>query len=432
MLDQIKDREFLLASPASSGRRVKLSDNMTDEEIIRWEVSHHNGKDFLVLHGHNSVLCHMTYVASEGKYIGRDVRGGTSTLTPIQPVQSASEGVSSLMGRIAKNSSKPKEDDMMSSQVTRPWMDGYADVDRQVDSFEKTSNSAIAVVGCNRPDYMRKVLEGLAKNDLSNYDVYLFLDKPPIHSEHRFVADQIAAARTITESACVAPFNFGCGQWLIEVRRQMFDRMGYDKVFVFEDDMVPSSNYIAYCENLLDWGQSNYTNVGAVQGWHKCTIPASEKASRTRQVHATFTNWWGYLMTRESWDQISATLYEYRNVFLQKAYKVRPSIPILEYFRTMAQRNFHLTDGGFQPDEAALRHRRNLFNSPPTGQDGATWLAFDNANLVRLGPTVNRGLYIGEHGIHSTAEIFRKDRFDRMTLEEYADDEDTQDFEPRG
>ena len=427
---QVENREFVLSSPVSRGRRLKLTPDLVDDEVTKWETKNIKGEECLVLHGNNTVLCILRFMQREGKFMGHDIRGGVTTLTPIIPMQTPVEGVrNALMQRIANNKNKPQEDATINSKVKLPWDQGRNDIARVVDSFPKTSNKAIAVVGCNRPGYMKQVIDAIKKNDISDYDVYLFLDKPPISSE--IPMQQQQALMGLTDRVIMMPFNFGCGQALIEVRRQMFDRKEYDKVFIFEDDMVPSSNYLAYCERLLEWGQSNYTNVGAVQGWHKCVMPIEDKRSRTKQVHATYTNWWGYLMTREAWDQIKGVLYTYRDSFLQKSYKARPTIPILSFFKPMAQRNFHLREGGFQPDAAALTHRRNLFDSPPSGQDGATWLAMDNANLVRLAPTVNRGLYIGEIGIHSTAEIFRKDRFDRMTLEEYPNDTRLKNFEAR-
>lgn len=402
---------YYLTSPKSVNREIELVENMQDEEISEFERKTFRGQDQIVLKGGGTVYCTLTK-GPNGVYRGRDIRGGFTSLTPKAPAAQVR-----TLPKVREQETKPASMDRRYLPV-----DQYrAEVDAAVDNYTPSKEGAIAVIGCNRPNYMRQVIEGLRANkDLSNYDVYLFLDKPKDRRDYGAIKDQIEMG--LTNRVIQYPVNFGCGRAIIDVRRQIFDRLGYEKAFIFEDDLVPNKNYLTFCERLLKWGQENYTNVGAVQGWSKCLLPPEEKKALQQQVHITYTNWWGYLTTKEAWDKVKSYIYSYGQTYLKGDYSVRPTAAILQYFKPASQRNFQLAQGGAMPDDTALRHRRSLFDSIPSGQDGATWLAYDRANLVRLAPTVNRAIYIGEEGIHSTREFYRKQRFDRVTLEDYPTD----------
>ncbi len=110
--------------------------------------------------------------------------------------------------------------------------------------------------------------------------------------------------------------NFGCGRNIIDARRHLFDILEYKQVFVIEDDMILSSSYLQYCLNLMMWANSNYSNIGVVQGWNKCFYSSAEKQKHLREVHPTVTNWWGYLMDSQCWNSIRDEIYEYEKQWL--------------------------------------------------------------------------------------------------------------------
>lgn len=405
MIDKVINRKFRITSPESTNRLITLSNPMNDPEIESWEIQDILREPQLLLKGKGTIYCHLRL---KDKYFeGRDVRGG---FTKLVPEPSEMDAFAPVLKR--QEFKHPIRDDM------RKFLDfskAQGQVDAAVDKIPKTTNKAIAIVGCNRPHYMRQVVDGLLENDMSGYDIIMFLDSPKAEQEKQLTDQQEKFG--ITSNVVKYPINFGCGKTIIDVRRQVFDRMGYEQAFIFEDDMVPGPGYIKFCENLLAWGQSQYTNIGAVQGWTKCLLPADQKKALVKQVHVTYTNWWGYLTTKTAWDAVKHYIYTYGNSFLKGDYAVRPVAPILQYFKEQTLTNFMQLGGGLKPDEISLTHRRRLFDSIPSGQDGATWMAYDNAKLVRLAPTVNRGLYIGEQGIHSNKKIFEKDKFHKMTLD---------------
>ncbi len=66
-----------------------------------------------------------------------------------------------------------------------------------------------------------------------------------------------------------------------------------------------------------------------------------------------------------------------------------------------------------------IAHKNKVDKSPPTGQDAITSLAMHAAGYVRLAPVVNRGEYIGEHGIHMRPDWFRRERFNEVVLHDF-------------
>lgn len=418
----VEQSDFSLTSPVSSGRRISFlaQGKLQDPEFTDWAVVSELGTPRLVLTQSGKILCKLVW--HDRRWQGRDVRGGVTSVRPIKDPH--------LWDSLFE---KKRETDKKPSLLMRERITGKVAYEQAsynlADRFERDHEAAIAIIGCNRVDYFSKVISAVRSNKLTGYDLYVFIDRPLASAEQRF-QKEIAGLSTgfrVVEH----PINFGCGRSLIDAREQLFQNMGYERAFIFEDDMVPSSDYIPFCENLLKWGQANYTNIGAVQGWSKCLLPKEQKAQFQRQVFATFTNWWGYLMPKKTWDDIRTYILEYRDLFLNVEYSRRPHRTIMEWLKPKAQANFATFEGGFIPDANSIEHRRKLFGSIPSGQDGATWIAFDSAGYVRLGPTVNRGLYIGARGLHMRPDTFRKDRFDQMTLDVFPDDGRIKKFEPR-
>jgi hypothetical protein len=420
----VSQEEFAVTSPNSSNRRIRFKPDgkFEDPEFSTWELISELGTPRLILSQSGNVLCKLYWHSQ--KWEGRDVRKGVTTIRPLKNPHEWSK----IMEKKPADAAKRPELLMRERVTGKMAFEAHA---YNISSmFEKKKDAAIAIIGCNRRDYFSRTLGALRKNKtLSEYDCFAFLDRPLASHESR-IRDEIASDLD-GFNVVKHRMNLGCGRTLIDAREQLFQNMGYDRVFIFEDDMVPSDNYLQFCENLLKWGQKNYTNIGAVQGWSKCLLPKDQKIPLQRQVYATYTNWWGYLMPKSTWDSIRGFVLEYQNLFLNVEYSRRPHRTIMEWFKPKAQSNFKTFQGGFIPDANSIEHRRILHASIPSGQDGATWIGFDDAGFVRLAPTVNRGLYLGERGIHMRPEQFRRDRFDQVTLDQFEDDGKIKKFEPR-
>lgn len=305
------------------------------------------------------------------------------------------------------------------------------DLDRTVPN----NKTCIAIAACNRIDYFKQVIDAIAQNSgIKKYPVYCFLDRPrrepelPLMEVHEaYIKDKIPGT-VVTKR----PRNFGCGRNLVDVRRQLFDNAGYERVFMFEDDAVPTTNYLLMTEKLLDWAEDTYSNVGIVQGWHECNIPSEKKSDHLSKVVTTYENLWGYLQNKQSWNDMKNFVYEFESLFLQiDDYKTRPHRSALEWMRLRSRDG--RVERGTNPVPLTSRGKderdRFIINHYSSGQDGATIIGYYLAGYERLTTLVNRMKYIGAAGIHSTPEFFAARGYGDILLDEFKFDSYIKKFE---
>lgn len=299
------------------------------------------------------------------------------------------------------------------------------------------SQTAIALVACDRPAYFKQVLHTCAQNpEFMQLPVFGFFDMPEDHRREWQRDEQIQALLEVNPNAVIVkrPRNFGCGRNIIDARRQLFDHLQYRRVFVFEDDMKIAPNYIGFVTNMFNWAQSTYTNIGAVQGWVRCDAPlGSARTPALNLLKATYSNWWGYCLCKEAWDSMKDDVYTYEKLFLGGEYKYRPHLSIKSWFRMKLERS--LAPVGARPyslPHAVQLERSNYFQEPPTGQDAVTMHTFETHGWIRLCPVVNRGEYIGKQGIHMTTRLWVRDGYDKLVHEIYPDDASRKTFEVVG
>jgi hypothetical protein len=297
------------------------------------------------------------------------------------------------------------------------------------------SNTAIGLVACDRSAYFQRVVQSLVRNpETKNLPIFCFIDKPTNDQKMVEVEKQAELCRKMFPQSVIIrhPRNLGCGRNIIDARIQLFSNMKYDYVFLFEDDMVVSPHYIAMTTRLMKWAEDTYDNVGAVQGWNINYLPLEQKQSILNEVHVTYTNWWGYLMSKRAWDDIFPDVLEYQELFLGGSYSGRPHRSIVEWFHL----KFNQTKSPdrvkkFPADSTAAQRGASYFRAPPTGQDALTMVTLEANNWVRLATTVNRGEYIGRQGIHMNPRRFVQDGFERMTHDIFEEDEKMQIFQPK-
>ena len=201
---------------------------------------------------------------------------------------------------------------------------------------------------------------------------------------------------------------------------------------MFEDDGVPSSTYLKYTKSMMDWAESKYSNVGAVQGWRECTLPAEVKKTRLKEVRSTYENWWGYLQNKSSWSAMREFVLTYQNLFLNISnYAMRSHRGILEWQKIQTKDGRSVLGDSPVPVQGAHKDEldRFIINNYSSGQDGATMIGFYLAGYESLAPVVNRMKYIGERGIHKTPEFYHQRGYQHIILDEFAADSRIKNFE---
>ena len=182
--------------------------------------------------------------------------------------------------------------------------------------------TALAIAGYNRPAYFRPTIQSILCNPcVAQCDLWCFFDggAASCQDEYRFILSQ-ELSRTPYHPREVRledrRENWGCERNLIDLRRRLFDNEAYERLFVFEDDMIVGPHYLALSLRLLDWAEFHFSDIGAVQAYNFCRMSKEEKMRTLEQVEVGNPHWWGYLMPRRTWEAIRDTMYEYEDRYL--------------------------------------------------------------------------------------------------------------------
>ena len=279
--------------------------------------------------------------------------------------------------------------------------------------------TALLLVGFNRPVYFKQVLTSLEQNpEAHTLDLFVYLDGGPQARQEELMAilqrSSLANLRIVCRQS-----NWGIGRNLIGARRDIFDRYQYDRLVLFEDDLVLSPTYISTVLKLSDWAHQ-YDNIGTVMGFNLNTDGRDKQRGDLDKVIATNRHFWGYCLTRRVWDHIKPVLYEYEERFLQgRSYRQRNDRKIrwqfIPYWMNQPRRQpkgplLEVPESVIQPPYP----RQRQWWKGITSQDGITALALWVGGYLRLTTLVPRGAYIGQKGFHAKPRSFKKHGFDRQ------------------
>jgi len=389
--------------------------------------------------GENELRADLTLHTSTGVWSGRDREGGRGTCQ-LRPINADHNRWLTLANptkffRSLSNVDE-KEPNFQYREALPPqleWESHYVNLAKElnVEKLKGDRSNAIAIVGYNRPNYLYQTITSLAANpEAGEWPVFAFLDHSDKEKDRDAVNEQARMLKGILPGCVIVrrPVNFGCGRNIIDVHRQLFDNLGYDRVWLFEDDLVVTPEYLGLCSRLFDWASEQWNNIGAVQGWAMNLKPAGEKLRYRRVVHPTFGNWWGYCQNSKSWTAMRDDIYDYEKLFLGGSYGRRPHKSIVEWFRSKVKKGGVPIEAPLFDQSEALRQNKGYWESPPTGQDAAMMWMFRRHNFVRLALNVNRGHYIGRHGIHMNPRWYEAHGFGRHKLDLMPGDDSLSDF----
>jgi hypothetical protein len=431
----VRTKDFEIVPARSEPRTLsfvgpdKVNDSLN--RIDRWDVVYDDKKKMPTLRlwkGSNGVA--FLYLDSTGIFRGRERDSNGNCLLRPLPLDANRWKMlgnpSKFMARIKPDESE--EGFIYKEPLPAPFNWEPYEFDLSKENFSApTSDTAIALVTWNRPQYFSQVVHGLALNkEIGKLPVFCFMDKPTldvekatVEAQRRILLDQIPHAIPI-----IRPINFGCGRNIIDARRQLFDKLHFKRAFIFEDDMIPSYNYLEFVTNMMNWAEENYSDVGTVQGWNICGFSQEEKYRRRRDVTASFTNRWGYLQRKDAWDCVKAEMYTYEKLFLfAQYYHQRPHRSIQHWFQIKTGKTpVNRGDKKFPISSNSKAHWSSLLKSMPTGQDGVSMVLDHVHGWKRLASVVNRGKYIGKIGIHMSPQRFIQHGLDKIEFHQFAND----------
>ena len=294
--------------------------------------------------------------------------------------------------------------------------------------------TAILVIGFKRLHYFQQTLESLERcPESQTLDFHFYLDGGREAKQNKLI-EMINASSITSRHIVCRESNYGIGRHLIGARRDIFDGLGYDRLILFEDDMILSPTYIRTVLRMSDWAHQ-FDNVGTVMAFNLNKHDQVSQKEDLDKVIPTNRHFWGYCLTRKVWDDIKHVLFAYEEEYLESVpYKKRNHKRIrkkfMPYWLRQPKRKYsgdilEIPKQAITPPFA----EDSIGKNTPTSQDAMTALGLWNAGYARLTTLVPRARYIGIQGLSFTPRVYRKQGFDTQQTFEFIDeDEELEDF----
>jgi hypothetical protein len=274
----------------------------------------------------------------------------------------------------------------------------------------------VGIISFNRNFYLKQLIASLEKNTcLENLDFHLFQDGSVNRFSKRRVADPVNINRSIVifrqsslpnKHEHIRKDNVGCGIQHFECYEFMFRK--YEYAIILENDIVLSPYYFRLVRILIDQ-LKDYKNIFSFSlGFSKVRrIIKSEKdiIPNLDKIIISKHHWWGEIVFSEKWK------------------KIRPHF--LEYYRFIgnidySKRNHNAIRAFFKSKKVDLK---------ATSQDSGLDMSLDLTELKRVRTVINRGISIGEKGIHFNPCQFKKMGFHEQQPFIFEEDAKIEQFE---
>jgi len=241
----------------------------------------------------------------------------------------------------------------------------------------------VALICFDRPGYFIQTIASLEKQgDLDNYDFHLFQDG----QINKF------SGRTVTQKSliekCIKIFrnsklpnkiehieekNIGNANNQFNAADLMSEK--YEYFMVIEDDVILSPDYLRLIRVMIPQylGETRVFSLGL--SFERFCKP-DEINKYIDKVFFKNVHWWAECWKSKNWLKVRPTFLKYMAFVKDVDYHDRPAYEIKNFFRM------------------------NGFNIPQTSQDAGKDFALFKNKMKRITSVVNRGFYIGEHGMH--------------------------------
>jgi hypothetical protein len=239
----------------------------------------------------------------------------------------------------------------------------------------------IAVISYNRPDLLERFLASLKAQTVAidPARVALFQD----HGDP-------------AEEACVAVFraafpegqvfqadsNLGVALNIDRAERHVFETLGAEVAYFFEDDLILGPHYLDALGQLADFALTE-ERVGYVAAYGDHRASAEEQAKRCHEV-IPMDHKWGFALTKRQWERQKPIVDGYLNIVRQRPYRSRDHSAITAYFQSLG------------------------CDVQATSQDAAKDVALVNLGTIKIMSLACFGKYEGSQGLHFRPDIYEK------------------------
>lgn len=285
----------------------------------------------------------------------------------------------------------------------------------------KQKDTAVVIVGYNRPHYFKRVLNALVANKRARTLPFFFILDGGSGATQSAYRALIKECPLKNKHIIARPFNYGLHWNVLSGQRFMFEWCGFNRVIHFEDDVVVTPTYLDLVLQLDDWASKKYDNIGAVQAYTPCRMTLEEKKAKRAMVGETGGFWLGYCMHRKVWNAIKDIVYEYEHEFLRRKRFDSHGAKQWMSKKVAEGRTFKARVAGKERWQIPLASYYSKLPEMGVGQCGILTMSLFLRGYSRLTTLVSRGLNIGAQGANFTPEHFER-RFKGITLEHFPED----------
>lgn len=283
------------------------------------------------------------------------------------------------------------------------------------------NKTAIGIVCYNRPDYFDQLMDSLeANHGIEDYTIFFFLDGGRGALQPCYI-ERINRSTVPHKIIIAQQKNFGVERHNIVIRKFLFDYCEFDRIVLFDDDVVLAPEHLTLLKHLDQWAHSTYDNIGTVQLWEFCFLPQKEKVNHLNEVVETFAGLFACSMRKTVWDQIKDGIYEFDAEILPNLSSMTDQDHrFWQYSLWMKKKQNPLGKHIFH---RILAYEDTFFRkSFCTSQDRVVAIMLYLKGFVRLTTTVNRCINIGDMGVYSDPQYGSRELFNKTTLDTFKDD----------
>lgn len=258
----------------------------------------------------------------------------------------------------------------------------------------------IGIISFDRPQYLRQLLKSLEKQDLKDTEFHLFQDG----EVNKFSKRQVTV-HGLTRK-CIRLFNEAelpnkfihdrrenVGNAINQFEAIEFMSDNYDKFLIIEDDVVLSPHYFRLIRILGRKIKGNVFSVG--MGFKRLCKKENIDINLNNLIKSNHeignsVHWWSELYSAKNWKKVRKDFLDYYEFVKDVDYRNRPSDEIRKFFHSQG------------------------FPISQTSQDAGRDYALFKNDMIRLNTVVNRGIYIGEYGLHFRPSTFRRGEYDKQ------------------
>jgi SAM-dependent methyltransferase len=259
-------------------------------------------------------------------------------------------------------------------------------------SFDSTLpmiSRPVAVLSYNRPQLLKAFLESLKEQSVpvDPQNIALFQDNGDAANDECILIFKEAFPNG---NVFATENNLGVALNMDRAERHIFEVLGADAGYFFEDDLILGPHYITALNQLAAFALKD-ERIGYVAAYG-CHTASLEEQKRRRHDLVPMSHKWGFALTRSHWWRQRDIIEPYLDIVRQRPYRERDHAAIQAYFRKLG------------------------YPLAATSQDAAKDVATFVLGATKIMSFACFGKYEGREGVHFTPEAYQLLGYDKTEV----------------